>query len=464
MLSEGSFRSDHRIDTVARDEPTTRVRRGGAATVPFARPRLVVIAGQDFQRIRRITACTTSIGSGKAADFRLGDPLASRLHCEIRLDGAEAHVVDLGSRNGTFVDGVRVQQAVLVAGSTLRIGDTQILVEADPEFLDVEVSTRACFGGLLGTSLAMRRLYATLGKLAAGDGTILLVGETGTGKELVARSIHEASSRSSRPFVTVDCGAFAEALAEADLFGHVRGAFTGATGDRRGLLEEADGGTIFLDDVGELPAAIQPKLLRVLETRSVRRIGDSASRRLDVRIIASTKSSLAAAVNDGIFREDLYYRLAVLEVAVPPLRDRRDDIPLLAQAFHDQIAATSEPLPRDVVAALVGRAWPGNVRQLRNVVERGVTVGWTGEERPRPPANSGAPAPAFEVPTSLPLREARIVWTEQLERVYLGALLERTRGNVTKAAALAGLKRRSLQRLLAQLGIASEAVRRELGV
>jgi DNA-binding NtrC family response regulator len=448
------------------DEQTTHLRIGGRGSVPVTRVKLVVVAGPDAGLRHRLKQSTVRIGSGAGVDLRLRDRAVSRVHCELRLEGDRVRLVDLGSMNGTFVDGVAVRDADLVAGSALRIGDSHLVVEADPEMLEIAISARDRFGLLLGTSLSMRRLYAALEKIVTGDGTVLVTGETGTGKELVARVIHDEGARRDQPFVAVDCGSMTEGLVEAELFGHVQGAFTGATADRRGLFEQADGGTLFLDDVGELPLSIQPKLLRVLETREVRRIGAASARAVDVRVIASTKTPLGRAVNDGTFREDLYYRLAVLEISVPPLRARRDDIPILAQHFHEHFSGSGQSLSREIVASLVGRAWPGNVRQLRNVVERGITVGWSAEESAQRAHPTGARGTAthggeIEVPVGLPWREARVVWTEQFERVYARALLEKTRGNVTQAAALAGLQRRSLQRILAQLGIASDEVRRE---
>jgi transcriptional regulator with PAS, ATPase and Fis domain len=299
----------------------------------------------------------------------------------------------------------------------------------------------------------MRRVYAVLERLAATDTTALIHGETGTGKELAARAVHEASRRARGPFVTVDCGAIAETLIESELFGHVRGAFSGAHVERRGLFEEAHGGTLFLDEIAELPLSLQPKLLRVLEAREVRRLGSNASKPIDVRVLAATHRSLAQSVNEGAFREDLYYRLAVVEVELPPLRARREDLVTIAQRFYERYTGSEEKMSDAFAAAIQARSWSGNVRELRNFIERSVTLGSVND---RPAVAAGQVAEPMTadalVPVHLPLKEARVAWMDQFERRYAEALLKRTGGNVTRAAEIAGVHRRSLQRLLASLG------------
>jgi transcriptional regulator with PAS, ATPase and Fis domain len=262
--------------------------------------------------------------------------------------------------------------------------------------------------------------------------------------------VHAASRRSRGPFVTVDCGAIAENLIESELFGHVRGAFSGAHGDRKGLFEEANGGTLFLDEIAELPLALQPKLLRALETREVRRVGSNLTRPVDVRLLAATHRSLGQSVNEGSFREDLYYRLAVVEVELPPLRGRREDIAVIAQRFYERFSESDEPLPDWLAAEIQARAWSGNVRELRNFIERTVTLVRTGDRIDTPPGE--AMSAELLVPIHLPLKDARVAWMEQFERRYAEALLRRTGGNVTRAAEMAGVHRRSMQRLIASLG------------
>ncbi|MEO5728563.1 MAG: sigma 54-interacting transcriptional regulator [Byssovorax sp.] len=418
---------------------------------------LHVIAGPDAGAHRRLGPGRIRVGTAPGCDVRLGDPTVSRLHCQLEIHGHGVHVTDLESTNGTFVDGVRVYSAELSAGGTVTIGATVLRLELTGEPVYVELSRADRFGRFLGASAEIRRIYAILERVAPTDATILVQGETGTGKEALALAIHEASERADGPFIAVDCGAIAENLFESELFGHVRGAFSGAVIDRTGLFEQANGGTLFLDEIGELPLSLQPKLLRVLEMREIRRVGASTTKRVDVRVLAATNRLVARQVNEGTFREDLYYRLAVLEVVVPPLRARREDIPPLAAHFYQSFSGRADPLPPEFLATLAARAWPGNVRELRNFIERSVSLGWVtrhGEKAPVLPA-SAPPGLEALLPTDLPLKEARELWTNRFESLYVSALLRRCHGNVTRAAELAGVNRRSLQRLMAQHGLRS---------
>jgi DNA-binding NtrC family response regulator len=434
------------------DDLVTTVLEGSGQTIPLAGIDLVVIEGPDRGARASVGAGITRIGTSATSHLRLTDRTASRVHCELRLRNRTVQIVDAGSTNGTFAEGVRIAEAELAPGAVFRVGTTAIRIEAANTPTRVPISSRNHFGELLGGSLAMRRVYAMLERLAATDTTALIHGETGTGKELAARAVHEASRRARGPFVTVDCGAIAENLIESELFGHVRGAFSGAHGDRRGLFEEAHGGTLFLDEIAELPLSLQPRLLRALEAREVRRVGANSSRPIDVRVLAATHRSLAQSVNEGTFREDLYYRLAVVEVELPPLRARRDDLVTIAQRFYERFSGTEQPLSEPLVAAIKARSWTGNVRELRNFVERSVTLGTAADH----PANVAGPAQGEAddvlVPVHLPLKEARVAWMDQFERRYAEALLQRTGGNVTRAAEIAGVHRRTFQRLLASLG------------
>ncbi len=421
--------------------------------MPLSGIDLLVLDGADRGARATVGGGITRIGTSATSHLRLTDRAVSRVHCELRLKSGAVQIVDAGSTNGTFVEGVRIADADLAPGGVFRVGTTSIRIEAANSPTRVAISSSDHFGDLLGASLAMRRVYAVLERLAATDTTALIHGETGTGKELAARAVHEASRRAKGAFVTVDCGAIAESLIESELFGHVRGAFSGAHAERRGLFEEANGGTLFLDEIAELPLALQPKLLRALESREVRRLGANTSRAIDVRILAATHRSLAQSVNEGTFREDLYYRLAVVEVELPPLRARRGDVETIAQRFYERFAATDEAMPSELATAIKSRSWTGNVRELRNFVERTITLGTIADH----PAQGGARAAEAQasdalVPTHLPLREARVAWMNQFERRYAEALLQRTNGNVTRAAELAGVHRRSFQRLLASLG------------
>jgi transcriptional regulator with PAS, ATPase and Fis domain len=423
-------------------------------SLELASVELVVIDGPDRGKKLVVAEATAVVGTAPSAQLRLTDPTVSRLHCEVQLRSEGVRLIDTASTNGTFVDGVRVRDAYLSSGSTLRLGGTALRAQLGTEPFRLPLSARDRFGPLLGGSVEMRRVYAILERVAPTETTVLIQGETGTGKEVVARAIHDASARAKAPFVAVDCGAIADNLIESELFGHVRGAFSGAMSDREGLFEEADHGTLFLDEIGELPLPLQPKLLRALEGRQVRRVGSNSMRPIDVRVVAATNRPLAQAVNLGTFREDLYYRLAVVDLALPPLRARREDIPGLAQHFLERFAGTSQ-LPPDLLATLLSRSWPGNVRELRNYIEQRVSVGLTSDPASvrQPPRVALPPALEALVPSDLPLKDAREAWMESFERSYVRTLLKKSGGNITRAAELAGVNRRFLYRLMERLGM-----------
>jgi transcriptional regulator with GAF, ATPase, and Fis domain len=421
---------------------------------------LVVIDGPDRGQRIRLSTEATRIGTAQHCALRLTDRTVSRLHCILEVVRDAVHIVDTNSTNGTFIDGVRVRDGDITSGSTLRIGSTSIRVDLVPEPMLLPISSKTSLGGLIGRGVEMRRLYALLELAAPTDAVILIEGETGTGKEVVARTIHDLSNRSTGPFVTVDCGSIAESLIESELFGHVRGAFSGATSNRAGLFEEAAGGTIFLDEIGELPPAMQPKLLRALESREVRRVGANAVTKVDARVVAATNRDLAQSVNDGTFREDLYFRLAVISLHLPPLRARQEDIPDLVKHFYERIGGRGAEAPEDVLRVAMTRSWPGNVRELRNFIERSISLGWLREPATESAQASPEVAPAQTgavVPLHLPLKEARQTWINQFESVYVRAMLEATGGNVSRAAEFAGVNRRFLQRLMVRLGMRVEA-------
>ncbi len=351
---------------------------------------------------------------------------------------------------------VRVNDAEFSADTDLRVGATTVSVHfgAAPCFLELAMEDH--LGPLVGASTAMRRVYALIKRVAPAETTVLIQGQTGTGKELVAATLHDGSPRAEGPFIAVDCGSIAAGVIESELFGHVKGAFSGAATDRIGVLEAAAGGTVFFDEIGELPLSLQPKLLRVLEKREVRPVGGNTARSIDVRIVAATNRPLGPAVNQGAFREDLYYRLAVIEIALPPLSDRRDDIAPLVQHFYQRFTSGEGDAPDGLVAELSARSWPGNVRELRNAIERAVLLGWsssTGSAEPEKSAAEGAFTVQAQVMPGWPLKQARAAWGEQFDSIYLRALLDKTDGNVTRAAELAGISRRSLQRLMIRRGL-----------
>ncbi|MBI3201132.1 MAG: sigma-54-dependent Fis family transcriptional regulator [Myxococcales bacterium] len=329
--------------------------------------------------------------------------------------------------------------------------------------LSAVVGNISRFDRLVGKSSAMQQLFELLKRAAAGEATVLIAGESGTGKELAARAVHSQSPRRAGRFVAVNCGAIPESLIESELFGHVRGAFTGAIGDRRGLFEEADGGTLLLDEVGELPLPMQVKLTRALQEHAIRRVGESQERRVSVRVIAATNVDLKAAVASGRFREDLFYRLNVFPVRLPPLRERREDIPVLAAHFLERhrgrYGGSVEGFSPDALSALVRYEWPGNVRELENAVERALAV----VDGPRIPiealpeeiATHARPRLAPDL-GRLTYREVVDIARDRVSREYLVALMREFEGSVTHAAERAGMERETLHRLLKRYGLRSD--------
>jgi transcriptional regulator with GAF, ATPase, and Fis domain len=386
-----------------------------------------------------------TLGSAEAADICLSHPTVSRLHARIEPRGDGPWIVDIASTNGVCVDGVRVGSAKLHGGAIIRLGDLEVhVLESTAAKVDLWPAER--FGPLLGRSEPMRALFEYIQKVAASDAAVLIQGETGTGKDVVANAIHDNSPRRSGPFVVFDCGSVPEPLFESELFGHVRGAFTGADRNRAGALESAEGGTLFLDEVGELPAAVQPKLLRMLETRTYRRVGESRYREANVRVVAATHRDISRMAADGSFREDLYFRLMVLPVYVPPLRERLVDLPLLAQHF-----AGERELPAGTLQAAAGRSWPGNVRELRTFVERALVIGPDAQipGLVTPVATDSVAADSTgTVDLDSPLRQAKDLAALRVERAYLAGWIERTGRNVTAIAGEIGLDRTYVHRLL----------------
>jgi transcriptional regulator with GAF, ATPase, and Fis domain len=426
-------------------EDETELRRGEPPPLVRCHPELSWTdeAGAHTQVIE----ARTTVGSAPGVDLRVADREVSRLHAELEPTERGTWVRDLGSRNGTYLQDLQITGALALDGARLRLGQTDLLLRYPTAPAPVELWSDTRFGGLLGGSPPMRELFAQMARVAKSDAPVLLLGETGTGKELAARAIHDASARAAGPFVIVDCAALASTLIEAELFGHARGAFTGALAARAGAFEAASGGTVFLDEIGELSPAMQPKLLRVLESATVKRLGESEHRRVDVRLIAATHRDLRRSVNAGAFREDLYFRVAVLPLLLPPLRARPTDIPLLYRHFL-RGRQTAEPVAeRD----LLQMPWLGNVRELRNFVERACAIGAAGFE-PRETLEAEAPG-AAALSLEQPFKEFRERWIDQGEREYVSKLLERHQRNVAAAAEAAGLDRTYIYRLIRKHGL-----------
>lgn len=431
----------------------------GPETFRVRKTRLLVISGPLQGRDYVVDREVFAIGSGAGNDLDLKDSTVSKRHCEISIDESGYRIRDLDSTNGTVVQGVRVRSASLNPGAEIQLGKTRIVFCPMPESQDVPLSSQEAFGAMLGRSIPMRRVFHLAETYAPTDATIMISGETGTGKEVLAEEIHRHSPRSKRPFIVIDCAALARDLIESELFGHAKGAFTGASADREGAFEHADGGTVFLDEIGDLSAELQPKLLRVLEKREIRRVGCNKVRPIDVRILCATNRRLDVEVNEGRFREDLFYRLSVVGLELPPLRHRRDDIPMLARKFLEELhgaEALDEIAEWDrAMEALKRHDWPGNVRELRNLIE----VAFYGMRRPvdltaflglgrlgglsRRKGGLDAPPSADR-----PFKEAKSELIEEFERGYIEDLLRRNEGNVSKSAREAGIERAYLQRLI----------------
>jgi DNA-binding NtrC family response regulator len=442
------------------DPQTTATVSGPGGELP-ASLAVEVVAGPDAGAVIPLAVGSLVVGKEPGCDLLLTDPAVSRRHLEIAVTPGRVEVRDLGSKNGSFYLGARFDVLQVGPGSQIQIGVTQLAIVSGTErALPLHPESR--FGRLLGGTASMRRVFAALARLAPLDAGVLLTGETGTGKDLAAQAVHAASPRAGGPFVVCDLGAVPAALIEAELFGAVRGAYTGADRDRAGVFEEADGGTLFLDEVGELSLELQPRLLRLLESSSVKRVGETSYRRFDVRVIAATNRDLAAEVEARRFRADLFHRLAVAEVHIPPLRERQGDIPLLVDGILADLAAGGAPrpsVPAETLTALAAYPWPGNVRQLRNVLERALALDPSGGELALgalglglPPAEPSTGDIAHPDP-GVPFHQAKDRLIHRWERGYLTGLLERASGNIAQAARTAGIDRAYLYRLLRKHGL-----------
>jgi DNA-binding NtrC family response regulator len=425
------------------------------------RHKLVVVTGPDRGQEITVEGTHVLIGTHDSCDLILTDPTVSRRHCEIVVQEDRYLLHDLNSTNGTSVGGTPVVEAYLTPGARIEVGHSVVAFQPKKKWVRVAASESEWFGELYGRSNPMREIFGLFERVAPTELSVVIIGDTGTGKELAARAIHAKSHRSDRPFVVVDCGAVSQTLVESELFGHERGAYTGADRARAGAFELADGGTIFLDELGDLPPPLQPKLLRALEQREVKRLGAARPIAVDVRVIAATNRDLRAQVLSGKFREDLYYRLAEVVALLPPLRDRREDIPALAKLFLDAQArqgGTARELSPELVSVLESRPWPGNVRELRNVIRRACVLARSEILHPEDLPEPGLIRPRTQPldlsdVDNLPIKDAREKWAEPMEKEYLVRLIRRVNGDLDKAADIAGVHRKSVERLLRKHGI-----------
>ena len=427
------------------------------------RTKLLVISGPLQGREFVLNRDTFTVGSGAHNDLTIADSTVSKRHCEIVVEQSGYLIRDLDSTNGTFVQGVRVSSAHLAPGSEIQLGKTRIVFCPLQDAADIPLSRNEAFGGMIGRSVPMRRIFYLAETYSPADVTVMITGETGTGKEILAEEIHNHATRRDKPFIVIDCAAISKELIESELFGHVKGAFTGANADRQGAFELADGGTVFLDEIGDLSPDLQPKLLRVLEKREIRRVGCNKVRKINVRIISATNRNLAHEVNEGRFREDLYYRLSVVHLELPPLRRRREDVPLLVKRFLTDLHgadALSQLTDFDRTMDILKRhEWPGNVRELRNLIE----LAFYSERRPvdlsaflslgNLRAGRKPSEPEANFSTDKPFKDAKNDLIEEFEKTYLNDLLARNKQNISRSAREAGIERAYLQRLIRKYGM-----------
>jgi DNA-binding NtrC family response regulator len=430
------------------DGPATGAAPNRPLPVMPSRLKLVVIGGPDRGREIDLAAGRHTIGKAPQCALLLSDGAVSRQHLELEVRSDGVVVRDLDSKNGSFYQGARFREVTVGVGAVIVAGESELALVAAAASPSLLPSSADHFGRLHGGSLQMREAFALLERVAPSNVPVLIEGETGTGKELAAEALHAASPRAKRPLSVCDLAGAPRALIESELFGHVRGAFTGADRDRVGAFVQADGGTLFLDEIGELELDLQPRLLRALEEKKVKPVGTSSYTKVDVRVVAATNRDLREEVKAGRFREDLYHRLAVVRVKLPPLRERKEDIVGLVAQLLDGTDAT---IPPETMALLQAYDWPGNVRELRNLVDRGrALMDRSGtlfpsllglEIAPTQPAPEAATGPRG-------YHEAREKLLGAWEREFVTQVLQRTGGNVSRAAREAGIDRVYLHRLM----------------
>jgi DNA-binding NtrC family response regulator len=431
--------------------------RGTGETIALPRFRLTVLKGVDAGRSCDSEGERLDVGSHAENDLVLHDPTVSRHHFSITLGPTGLQLRDLGSLNGTRLGGYRIESAFLEDGAVITAGQTTMRFALLAGAVRAPVSGSSYFGDALGQSPAIRRAFAILNQVAATDAAVLLEGETGSGKTVMAEAVHNQSRRAGAPFIVVDCGALPPRLVETELFGHERGAFTGAVERRIGAFEAARGGTIFFDEIGELPLDVQPKLLRALDRKVITRIGSNEQVPVDVRVIAATNRDLRQEMNRGRFRPDLFYRLGVVSVRIPSLAERPEDIAVLAQHFWAQHAGEGQAMPSPLLQQLVTRQWPGNVRELKNAVERAFVLEGQegGGEEYRITVEEQRPMTESVEDETYTFRGAKEAAISRWERTYLKDLMRAHEGNISRAARSARMDRNYLRDLLRRHGVAA---------
>jgi len=457
-------------DLLDSDGKTQLIELGEARdVVSLRRCVLKVIEGPDLGKKVDLNRKSLKIGKKEDNDFVLSDNAISRYHLEVSLAGDGFMLSDLDSTNGTVLNNSRIKQVYLSPGDVIHIGNTKIEFQSFDEKIKIKPSTKTEYGEMVGKSLKMRQIFSVLERIAPSLATVIIEGETGTGKELVARAIHNNSPRKDKPFIVFDCSAVAPNLIESELFGHEKGSFTGAVKQHKGGFEAANGGTIFLDEIGELTEELQPKLLRALEQREVRRVGSTQIVKLDVRVVCASNRDLKKEVEAGRFRQDLYYRLSVVKVTLPPLRDRSEDIPLIVEKLLKVGRFNRDPkgnfhivrVEDDALKMLQRYSWPGNVRELSNVIERAVSLApgnnldanhlaFVFQEVEHTSVGSSE---SFVVDTNLPFKDAKQKVVELFERDYIQELLKKHDYNVSKSARVAEIDRKHLRNLIKKYGL-----------
>jgi transcriptional regulator with GAF, ATPase, and Fis domain len=425
--------------------------------------------GQSREKVFDQSVIT--LGAMEDNDLVINNETVSRYHCRVLQEPEGYILVDQQSTNGTFINRVRIREAYLKPGCTVQLGKVELKFYFADEKVPIVPSKKTRLGSLVGRSIKMREIYGIIEKIAPTGTTIVIEGETGTGKEVVAQTIHQLSDRAKGAMMVFDCGAIPENLIESELFGHEKGSFTGAIMTRQGLFEMAHGGTLFLDEMGELSLDLQPKLLRALEQREIRRVGSNKPTRVDVRVIAATNRNLEEEVREGRFREDLFYRLSVVRITLPPLRERPEDIPLLVDHLLENHSLNRaqdgsrrvQEIDRDALELLSGYRWPGNVRELVNVIERAISFSDGGviraKDLPETMRLSGNDSPGLSAAANeMSFKDAKERWVSSFERDYILTLLKKNGGNISHAAREADIDRKYFRKLMRKYGIEAAAL------